>query len=125
VKIRILIADDHKLFRDGLRELINGQADMEVVGEAENGQTAITLARELQPDVVLMDVKMPVLDGMAAARRIHSEMPGMKIVALSAYSGYSFSSGMMRAGIAGYIVKGHNVDELYKVIRKAAGSKNS
>jgi DNA-binding NarL/FixJ family response regulator len=125
MNIRILIVDDHKTFRDGLRTLINRQTDMEVVGEAENGQMAITLARELRPDVVLMDVQMPVLDGMAAARRIHSEMPGMKIVALTALSGNSFSSGMMRAGIAGYIVKGDPTEELFKTIRQAAGSDKS
>ncbi|HVN96502.1 MAG TPA: response regulator transcription factor, partial [Syntrophorhabdaceae bacterium] len=67
-KTRILVVDDHEMFRDGLKGLINQEADLEVVGEAENGEIAITLARELQPDVILMDVKMPVMDGIEATR---------------------------------------------------------
>ncbi|MGE5843873.1 MAG: response regulator transcription factor, partial [Syntrophaceae bacterium] len=86
MKIRVLIVDDHGVFRNGLKAVINHQADMEVVGEAEDGEKAVALTRELQPDIILMDVKMPVLDGAETTSRILSEMPGMKILALSIYA---------------------------------------
>jgi len=119
-KTRILVVDDHEMFRDGLKGLINQEADLEVVGEAENGEIAITLARELQPDVILMDVKMPVMDGIEATRRIVSDMPGMKVLALSMYSDASLNSGMMRAGALGYVVKGDDFEELSKTIHSIA-----
>ena len=125
MRTRILIADDHSIFRDGLNALINREADMEVVGKAENGQQAIELARELQPDVILMDVKMPVMDGIEAAHKILSEMPGMKILALSMYTDNGFIKGMMHAGARGYIAKDSDPEELYKAIRQAAGPGNS
>ncbi len=120
MKTRILIVDDHQLFRDGLKALINSETDMEVIGEAENGQRAVELARDLQPDVILMDVKMPVMDGIEATRRILSEMSGMKILALSMYSGEGFNSGIMRAGALGYILKGGEFEELASAVRKVA-----
>ncbi len=123
MKTRILIVDDHKVFRDGLRMTINHEADMEVVGEAENGQMAIESAIELQPDVILMDVKMPVMDGIEATRRIHVKMPGIKILALSMYSDNNFISGMMRAGAVGFITKGGESEDMYKVIRRVAVSR--
>jgi DNA-binding NarL/FixJ family response regulator len=125
LKKRVLIVDDHKMFRDGLKMTINHEADMEVVGEAENGQMAIESAIELQPDVILMDVKMPVMDGIEATRQIHAQMPGIKILALSMYSDNSIISGMMRAGAVGYIIKGDDSQEMYKVIRRVAVSENS
>jgi len=118
MKTTILIVDDHELFRDGLKRLLSCQSDMEVVGEAKNGQESIPLAHKLQPDVILMDVKMPVMDGIEATRRILSEMPGMKILALSMYSGDGFDSGMMQAGAVGYILKGGDFEELVDTIRK-------
>jgi len=75
MRTRILIADDRTMFRDGLKALINRQADMEVVGEAENGQKAVEMGRELLPDVILMDVNMPVMDGIEVTHQIHAEMP--------------------------------------------------
>ena len=124
-KIRILIVDDHKGFRDGIKTLINREADLEVVGEAENGQIAITLAGNLQPDIILMDVSMPVMDGIEATRRIIAKMPGMKILALSMYSDAIFNSGMMRAGAQGYLVKGDDYEKFSKIIRRVARSKKS
>ncbi|MGE5800338.1 MAG: response regulator transcription factor, partial [Syntrophaceae bacterium] len=94
-----------------------------VVGEADNGQAAIESAIELQPDVILMDVKMPVMDGIEATRLIHVKMPGIKILALSMYSDNNFMSGMMRAGAAGFITKGGESEDMYKVIRKVAASR--
>jgi len=122
MKIRVLIVDDHGVFRNGLKALINRETDMEVVGEAGDGQKAVALTRELQPDVILMDVKMPVMDGIEATRSILAEMPGMRILALSMYSGDGFNSGMMCAGALGFILKGGDFEELTGAIRKAAGS---
>ena len=117
-KTKILIVDDHEKFREGLKQLIESKPDTQVVGEAENGQKAVTLARELQPDLILMDVKMPVMDGMEATRRILAESPGMKIISLSMYSDNFINAGMMSAGCMGCLVKGDDFEEMYKVIRR-------
>jgi len=124
MKTRVLIVDDHGAFRDGLKLVINHQSDLEVVGEAEDGERAIALTRELLPDVILMDVKMPVMDGAEATRRILAEMPGMKILALSIYDDDGFMRNMMRAGALGYILKGCESEKLSEAIRKAAGSRS-
>jgi DNA-binding NarL/FixJ family response regulator len=125
MKTRVLIVDDHEAFRSGLKAVINHQADMEVVGEAENGEKAIALSRELLPDVILMDVKMPVMDGAEATSRILAETPGMKVLALSIYDDDEFMAGMTRAGALGYILKGCDSDELSAAIRKAAGPRRA
>jgi DNA-binding NarL/FixJ family response regulator len=120
MKIRVLIVDDHLAFREGLKVVINHQADMEVVGVAENGEEAVALTRDLLPDIILMDVKMPVMDGTDATRRILAEMPDMKILALSMYNDAGFIEGMMHAGARGHILKGCDVEELAARIRRAA-----
>ena len=125
MKTRILVVDDHQMFRDGLKALLNLQKDMEVIGEAENGQDAVAKTRRLHPDVILMDVNMPVMDGIEATRRILAEMPGMTILALSMYSDKACSTGIMRAGARGYIVKGGDFEELTAAIRKEADSRSS
>ena len=122
MKTRVLIVDDHRVFRDGLKLVINHQADMEVVGEAENGERAVVLTRELLPDVILMDVKMPIMDGAEATSRILAEMPGMKILALSIYADEGFMASMMRAGALGYILKGCDSEELSDAIRRTVSS---
>jgi DNA-binding NarL/FixJ family response regulator len=101
MKAKVLIVDDHPAIRDGLKAVINRETDMEVAGKAEDGLKAVALTRELLPDVVLMDVKMPIMDGAEATRRILAEMPGMKILALSIYADEDFREGMMRAGSLG------------------------
>jgi DNA-binding NarL/FixJ family response regulator len=104
--------------------VIDRQADMEVVGVAEDGEKAVAMTRELRPDVVLMDVKMPVMDGAEATSRILAEMPGMKILALSIYADDGFMASMMNAGALGYILKGCDSDELSGAIRNAVGPRN-
>jgi len=125
VKTRVLIVDDHPAYRDGLKAVINRQADMEVVGVAEDGEKAVALTRELCPDVILMDVKMPVMDGAEATSRILAEMPGMKILALSIYADDGFMASMMQAGALGYILKGCDSDELSGAIRQVARPRNT
>jgi DNA-binding NarL/FixJ family response regulator len=125
MKIKILIVDDHQMFRDGLKALLALQNDVEVVGEAQNGQEAVVLSRDLCPDIILMDVNMPVMDGVEATRRIIAETPDMKILALSMYSDNSFVKGIMRAGALGYIMKGGDFEEISGAIRRATGTGNS
>jgi DNA-binding NarL/FixJ family response regulator len=122
MKTRVLIVDDHRVFRDGLKLVINHQADMEVVGEVEDGEKAIALTRELLPDIILMDVKMPIMDGAEATSRILAEIPNMKILALSIYADDGFMVGMMRAGALGFILKGCDSKELTDIIRRTVGS---
>ena len=123
MKTKILVVDDHKTFRDGLKALLSRQEDMDVIGEAENGQDAIAKARELLPDVILMDVNMPIMDGTEATSRILAEMPDMKILALSVQAENGFMAGMVRAGAKGYILKGCDSEELFGIIRRTAGSR--
>ncbi|HOD35062.1 MAG TPA: response regulator transcription factor [Syntrophales bacterium] len=125
MKTRVLIVDDNQAFRNALKAVIEQQSDMAVAGEAENGEKAVALTRELSPDIILMDVKMPVMDGIEATRRILAEKPDMKVLALSIYADDSIISGMLRAGVLGYILKGCDTEELSGAIRRAIGSKSS
>jgi DNA-binding NarL/FixJ family response regulator len=120
MKIRILIVDDHRIFREGLKTLLNMQTDMEVIGEAENGIEAIATTRKLIPDIIIMDAKMPIMNGAEATRLILAEMPGMKILAHSIYSGDEFVTVMMHAGARGYILKGGDFLDLIDTIRRTA-----
>lgn len=122
MKTRVLIVDDHRVFRDGLKLVINHQADMEVIGEAEDGEKAIALTRELLPDIILMDVKMPIMDGAEVTRRILAEIPNIKILALSIYADDRFMADMMRAGALGFFLKGCDSKELTDIIRRTLGS---
>jgi DNA-binding NarL/FixJ family response regulator len=125
MKTRVLIVDDHQVFRDGLKLVINNQSDMEVVGEAGNGEKAIALTRELRPDIILMDVKMPVMDGAETTSRILAEMPSMKILGMSIYDDDGFMANMLRDGALGYILKGCDSVELSNAIRRIVGSRNT
>lgn len=117
MSIRILLADDHRILREGLRSLLAPQTDITVVGEASDGETALALARELRPDIVIMDVVMPGLGGVEATRRIRADLPDTKVIGLSMHSDQRFVSEMLRAGAIGYLVKNIAFEELNQAIR--------
>jgi len=123
MSIRILLADDHRITRQGLRSLLDEQSDMEVVAEAEEGRTAVRLVRELLPDVVIMDVSMPDLNGMEAARQIKGEFSNVKMVALSMHSDSLFVTEMLRSGASGYLLKDCAFEELAGAIRTVVAGK--
>ncbi len=114
---KILIADDHGMVREGLRLLFEQHNDMEVIGEASDGRQAVEMACKLKPDIVLMDVTMPQLNGIDAAKKIIDEYPNIKVVALSAHCNRSFVTDMLKAGVSGYILKDGMADELIRGIR--------
>lgn len=114
---RVLIADDHQIVREGLRSLLEKEPEIEVVGDAEDGRTAVRMARELTPDVIIMDVSMPDLNGIEATRQIIAEFPRVKIIALSMYDDRRFVLNMLKAGAKGYMVKDSASKDLAKAIR--------
>jgi NarL family two-component system response regulator LiaR len=118
--IRVLITDDHGVVRQGLRMFLSLDPDFEVVGEAENGREALQMARELEPDVVLMDLLMPVMDGVSATEAIRKELPGVEVVALTSVLEDTSVTGAVRAGAIGYLLKDTDSEELGRAIRAAA-----
>ena len=117
MSLRILLADDHKIMREGLRTLLEKQPDMEVIAEAENGRMTVQLSRKFRPDVVLMDIIMPGLNGIEATRQIVAELPDIKVIALSMHSDSKFVSEMLSAGASGYLLKDSAFEELGKALR--------
>ena len=118
--IRLLIAEDHALVRAGLSELLANREDVEVVGEAANGEEAVARAAELQPDVVLMDLSMPEVDGIAATRRISAEVPAANVVVLTSFSDRERILEALDAGAVGYLLKDLAPDELHRGVQAAA-----
>jgi DNA-binding NarL/FixJ family response regulator len=118
--IRILIVDDHGVVRQGLRMYLALDPELEVVGEAANGADALRLARELRPDVVLMDLLMPVMDGIAATEAIRQELPEVEVIALTSVLEDTAVYGAMRAGAIGYLLKDTQADELCQAIKAAS-----
>jgi DNA-binding NarL/FixJ family response regulator len=118
--IRVLLADDHQLFRQGLRRLLDSERDMEVIGEANNGLDVQRMVQELQPDVVLMDVSMAIIDGISATREISRQWPDVKVVILSMHAeeGHLFQA--LQAGAAGYVLKSAGADQVLTALRAAA-----
>ncbi len=123
MSIRILLADDHKITRQGLRSLLEKQQDMEVVAEAENGRIAVRLAAEMAPDVVIMDVTMPDLNGVEATRQIVEASPDIRVIALSMHSDTTFVTEMLKSGAAGYLLKDCAFEELTRAIRTVINDK--
>lgn len=118
--IRILLVDDQPLFREGLRTLLSVHADFEVVGEAGNGEEALSLTRALLPSVVLMDLQMPLLDGVAATRRLHTEQPDCRVIVLTTFDDDEMVFDGLRAGAIGYLLKDAPSEKLAEAIRVAA-----
>jgi DNA-binding NarL/FixJ family response regulator len=118
--IRLLIADDHAMVREGLRTFLRLSSDLEIVGEAADGRQAIELAHLLRPDLVLMDLLMPELDGVAATAAIREELPGVRVLALSGYLEAHMIADVLHAGAIGYLLKDTQVDHLQRAIRAAA-----
>jgi len=121
--IRVLIADDHKIMLAGLRSLLEKQSDFDVVGEADNGRKAVQMAQEKKPDVVVMDVSMPDLNGIEATTQITESLPETRVIALSMHSDKRFVMGMLRAGASGYLLKDCASQELANAIHQVAGGK--
>jgi len=119
-KIRVLIADDHTIVRSGVRLLIEAEPDMLVVGEALNGQEALEKTAACHPDVVLMDITMPVIDGLEATRRISAQWPEIGILVLTMHRSDEYFFEMLKAGASGYVLKGAETEELLNAVRTIA-----
>ena len=117
--IRVLIADDHPALREGLRAILDTQEDIEVVGEAASGREAVDRAAVLRPDVVLMDLEMPELDGVEAIRRLRERLPDARVIVFTAFDTDDRIIGAVEAGAQGYLLKGASRDEIFRAIRVA------
>ena len=114
---KIVLADDHKLLRAGLRVLLEKESDLEVIAEADNGRSAVELAMKLSPDIIVMDISMPDLNGVEATRQITSRDPTIKVIALSMHTDRHFVEGMLQAGASGYLLKDCGSSEFIRAIR--------
>jgi DNA-binding NarL/FixJ family response regulator len=115
--IRLLVADDHPVVRDGLVMMLNTQADFEIVGEASDGERVVNLARDLDPDVILLDLEMPHMDGLEALHRLREENPDVKVLVFTAFDTDERIVGAVEAGAKGYLLKGAPRNELFNAIR--------
>ena len=123
-KLRILLAEDHRILREGLKRLIEDQPNMEVVGEADNGITAWQQAKELEPDIVLMDISMPRLNGAEATVKIRELCPHVKVIALTGHRASAYLNEVLKAGASGYVLKQAAIDELIDAIQTVAKGGN-
>ena len=119
-KLRILLADDHETVREGLKAIVNSQPDMGVVGEAGDGKTAVQLAIAMEPDIVLIDVSMPQLNGLQATADIRTRVPAVKVLALTRYSDTGYIRQLLAAGASGYVLKQSRSTELLQAVRTVA-----
>jgi DNA-binding NarL/FixJ family response regulator len=124
LKIRILVADDHAVVRQGLTRLLDNEPDIQVIAEASDGEQALRIARRLRPEVILMDINMPNMNGIEATRLIRSEMPQIKVIGLSMFEGADRADEMKRAGAVAYLSKSGHADELISVIRGVAARRS-
>ena len=117
MKTRILIADDHAMLREGMRNLLEQEKDFELVGEATNGEEAVKIAKELKPDIVIMDIVMPKLNGLEATKQIKQASPSTSILILTAYSDIRYIIGLLEVGACGYLLKNAPGNDVVKAIR--------
>jgi DNA-binding NarL/FixJ family response regulator len=115
-KLRIILAEDHETVREGLKLIVNAQSDMEVVGEAGNGAAAIKLARELSPDIVVMDISMPELNGLKATKKLKQVCPDVKVLTLTRHTDDAYLQQLIQAGASGYVLKQSAPTELIRAI---------
>jgi DNA-binding NarL/FixJ family response regulator len=120
-KIRVLLADDHTILREGIRALLSAQPDIEVVGEAANGREAVAKAHDLKPDVVLMDIAMPLLNGLEATRQIKKEHPEINVLVLTMHDSEEYVAQILRAGASGYVIKEAAASDLVSAIHAVHG----
>lgn len=121
--IRILVADDHPMMRRGMVDLLRSEPGLEVVAEAEDGQTALELCRELRPDVVITDLDMPRMDGLEATRRITAELPESRVIVLTVHAGEDDVARCLQAGARGYLLKKSKAEEILQTIRAVHGGR--
>ncbi len=124
-RIRLVLADDHAVVRAGTRELLERQPDLNIVGEAADGEEAVRLAHELQPDVVVMDVRMPKVSGVEATRRIKVECPEVRVLVLTAHDDDEYVFALLQAGASGYLLKTAELDELVRAIRTVSAGQSA
>jgi len=123
--IRVVIADDHNVVRKGIRDLLSDEDDIDVVGEARNGQEAVDLASALKPDVVVMDIAMPELSGVEATRQIRASIPSVRVLVLTAYEDDPYIYSLLDAGAAGYILKTAESREIVRAVRTTAAGQSA
>ncbi len=121
--IKIILADDHKVLREGLKSLLNQEKDIQVIGEADDGQAVVRLTRKLEPDIVVLDIGMPNMNGIQATQHIVAEVPDTKVLALSMHSDHQFVVKMLQAGASGYMLKDCAFEELVSAVRDIAAGK--
>lgn len=119
-KLRIILAEDHQTVREGIKMLVNSQSDMEVIAEADNGEIAVKITKKLLPDILVMDISMPELNGLKAARRVKNACPGVKILTLTRHTDEAYLQQLIKAGAAGYVLKQSAPTELIRAIRTVA-----
>jgi NarL family two-component system response regulator LiaR len=123
--IQVMVVDDHNVVRSGLATFLRAYEDLELVGEAQNGQEAVSLCRQKQPDVILMDLMMPEMDGIAATRTILADYPDIKIIAMTSFEEEKLVRGVLAAGAISYLLKNVTSDELAKAIRDAVSGRST
>ena len=124
-EIRLVLADDHAFVRSGTRELLEQQPDLKIIGEASDGNEAVRLAGELQPDVMVMDVRMPAMSGVEATRQIKAAYPNVKVLVLTAHDDDEYVFALLQAGANGYLLKTAEIEELVRAIRTVAAGKSA
>ena len=124
-EIKLVLADDHAVVRSGTRELLEQEPDLKIVGEASNGEEAVRLAYELQPDVMVMDVRMPKMSGVEATRRIKAEAPDVRVLVLTAHDDDEYVFALLQAGANGYLLKTAEIEELVRAIRTVAAGQSA